>query len=110
MRCLLLPGMGDSPPTGWSICFRQLVLMAKAGRRGPAPAHGGASQPPRPRAELAQLLAAGVRYHQAGHLKQADALYREVLRHDPDHADALHLLGQVALQTNNLPLAEGLIE
>lgn len=43
-------------------------------------------------------------------MRQADALYREVLRRDPDNADALHLLGRIALQSGNLPVAAGLIE
>lgn len=44
-----------------------------------------------------ELLATAVQQHQAGNLDQAEALYREVLRHDPTQADALHLLGVVYL-------------
>ncbi len=44
--------------------------------------------------KITQALA----HHQAGRLKQAEALYRQVLQGDPGHADALHLLGIIALQ------------
>ena len=39
--------------------------------------------------------------HQRGELAQAGALYRQVLRAEPQHADALHLLGVVAAQVGN---------
>ncbi len=44
-----------------------------------------------------EILATAVQQHQAGHLSVAEELYREVLRHDPGQADALHLLGVVYL-------------
>jgi tetratricopeptide (TPR) repeat protein len=39
--------------------------------------------------------------HQAGRLQEAEALYRQILQRDPEHVDALHLLGIVALQTGH---------
>jgi protein O-GlcNAc transferase len=47
-------------------------------------------------ASVAAALEAAVRYHQAGNLRQAEELYREVLRADPQNADAWHLLGVAA--------------
>ncbi|WP_417386261.1 tetratricopeptide repeat protein [Gimesia sp.] len=44
-----------------------------------------------------ELLATAVQQHQAGHLPQAEGLYRKVLQHDPGQVDALHLLGVVYL-------------
>jgi len=44
--------------------------------------------------KLEQALAS----HQAGQLDQAEQLYREIVRLDPCHADALHLLGVAANQ------------
>ena len=44
------------------------------------------------------LLTEAVRLHQAGQLDQAAALYRKVLTVHPNNADALHLLGMIALQ------------
>jgi len=45
------------------------------------------------------LIDQGRNLHRAGHLAQAEALYRQVLRQQPGHADALHLMGVMALQT-----------
>jgi protein O-GlcNAc transferase len=39
-----------------------------------------------------------VRHHRAGELRQAEALYRQVLLADPNHPDALHYLGLLAHQ------------
>jgi predicted O-linked N-acetylglucosamine transferase (SPINDLY family) len=39
------------------------------------------------------VFATAVRCHQAGHARQAAALYRDILRQQPNHAGALHLLG-----------------
>jgi tetratricopeptide (TPR) repeat protein len=43
-------------------------------------------------------LSLGLREHQRGRLDEAARLYRNVLAGQPDHPDALHLLGVVALQ------------
>jgi predicted O-linked N-acetylglucosamine transferase (SPINDLY family) len=40
-------------------------------------------------------LKRGFDLHRAGRLAEAEALYREVLSTQPDHADALHLLGVI---------------
>ncbi|NQV98701.1 MAG: tetratricopeptide repeat protein [Rhodospirillales bacterium] len=47
--------------------------------------------------------------HQAGHLAEAEALYKQVLRAEPRHPDALHLLGVVAQQTGRAEKAVELI-
>ena len=44
------------------------------------------------------VLTEAVRLHCGGQLDQAAALYRDVLAAHPDSADALHLLGMIALQ------------
>jgi Flp pilus assembly protein TadD len=46
-------------------------------------------------------FAAAVGCHQAGDFRQAAARYRDILRQQPDHAGALHLLG-VACQQEDL--------
>jgi predicted O-linked N-acetylglucosamine transferase (SPINDLY family) len=38
-----------------------------------------------------------VEFHERGLLAQAETLYREILRREPTHSEALHLLGLVAL-------------
>ena len=40
-------------------------------------------------------LDAGLAYHEAGRLAEAEALYRRILTTDPDHAEALNLLGVI---------------
>ncbi|WEY38669.1 tetratricopeptide repeat protein [Paraburkholderia sp. SUR17] len=46
----------------------------------------------------AQWVEAGLALHQAGRLDEARALYERALQHMPRHADALHLLGVIAMQ------------
>jgi Flp pilus assembly protein TadD/2-polyprenyl-3-methyl-5-hydroxy-6-metoxy-1,4-benzoquinol methylase len=55
------------------------------------------------------LLTEAVRLHQAGQLEQAAALYRKVLTAQPNNADALHLLGMIALQQGQAQTAAELI-
>ncbi len=43
-----------------------------------------------------ERLAAALALHQRGNLAEADALYREILKDNPDDADTFHLLGLVA--------------
>jgi tetratricopeptide (TPR) repeat protein len=57
----------------------------------------------------AELLQCGVKHHQAGHAAEAEACYRRVLAAQPNHADALHLLGIIAHQTGRNDLAVELI-
>ncbi len=42
-----------------------------------------------------------LQHHRAGRLQEAQAIYRQILDEDPNHADALHLLGVLAYQTGN---------
>jgi protein O-GlcNAc transferase len=60
-------------------------------------------------AGAADLLAAGLDRHQAGRLAEAEVWYRRVLAAQPDHPDALHLLGVVAHQVGRHDLAVELI-
>lgn len=54
---------------------------------------------------LSQTLTLALKHHQSGELQQAERLYRQVLEAQPDHADALHLLGLLAHETGNAELA-----
>ena len=45
------------------------------------------------------LLEDAFAHHRAGRLDQAEALYRDVLLHDPDNLNALQLLGAIASDT-----------
>jgi tetratricopeptide (TPR) repeat protein len=51
-----------------------------------------------------------IAYHQRGELDRATQIYRAILSSQPDHSDALHLLGVVALQRGQPKQAIELIE
>lgn len=55
-----------------------------------------------------QYLAA-ISHHRAGQLAQAESLYQQVLKTNPKHADALHMLGVVYYQTNRAEQAVNVI-
>jgi predicted O-linked N-acetylglucosamine transferase (SPINDLY family) len=57
-----------------------------------------------------QLLDHAISLHQAGRLNEAEALYRRILEKNPNHPDALHLLGVAAHQQGKGALARELIE
>ena len=52
-----------------------------------------------------QAFALALQHHRAGRWVDAEALYRQILAVQPDHADALHHLGIVAHQTGRHDLA-----
>jgi protein O-GlcNAc transferase len=56
-----------------------------------------------------QKLQTAYALHQAGRLREAEQLYREVLALEPNHADTWHLLGLLAHQAGNSPAAAELI-
>jgi Flp pilus assembly protein TadD len=61
-------------------------------------------------ARVRGTLARGLELHQAGKLQEAERLYRKVLTLHPEHFDALHMLGVVALQGGRAGYAIDLIE
>jgi len=60
-------------------------------------------------ATFQQTLDVALRHHQAGRLREAEELYRQVLAQQPNHADALNLLGMLARETGPLDAAANLI-
>ncbi|MSU65631.1 MAG: tetratricopeptide repeat protein [Opitutus sp.] len=50
-----------------------------------------------------------VEHHQAGQLPEAEALYRQILAEQPNHAEAVHLLGVIAHQLGQNETAVNLI-
>jgi len=54
-------------------------------------------------------LESAVRHHNAGRLSEADGIYQDILKADPNNADALHLLGVLNHQTGKSDVAVNLI-
>ncbi len=57
-----------------------------------------------------EALEKALQQHQAGHLEEARALYRQLLNTDPEQAEALHWLGVIELQQGHPQAAVELIE
>lgn len=51
----------------------------------------------------------GQQLHRAGRLSEAERLYRQVIAASPRHADALHALGALALQSGHAEAADDLL-
>lgn len=62
---------------------------------------------PEPNAD--QAFARALEHHRAGRLAEAERGYRRILETEPEHADSLHLLGVIALQTGHLESALALV-
>jgi tetratricopeptide (TPR) repeat protein len=60
--------------------------------------------------QLEQILDVATQKHQAGQLNEAENLYRQVLNQNPNHPDALHLLGVIAFQVKRIDAATDLIQ
>jgi tetratricopeptide (TPR) repeat protein len=58
---------------------------------------------------LQAKLKEAVAFHQQGKLADAERMYRGILQRQPNHFDALHLLGIIAAQTRRTELAVELI-
>jgi len=56
-----------------------------------------------------ELLQQGMQLQDNGELQQAEKIYHQILEEHPEHPDALHLLGVLALQINDYEVAEELI-
>jgi tetratricopeptide (TPR) repeat protein len=73
-------------------------------------ASGNEDQSAQRAGSIRRTVSAGFAHHQAGRLARAEALYRKALEKDPEHAEALHLLGVLAYQRGNIETAIALIE
>ena len=62
-----------------------------------------------PTVTIPQAVEIAIQHHQAGRLAEAEAIYRQILAHDPRQSDALHLLGVIAHQVGRNDLAVDLI-
>ena len=64
---------------------------------------------PAPTMSIQATFQQAFEHHRHGRLHEAEPLYRQVLQADPRHADALHLLGVIALQSGHAAAASELI-
>jgi tetratricopeptide (TPR) repeat protein len=53
-----------------------------------------------------EMLAVGLRHHEAGNLQEAETSYRRILEVDPGNVAAWHLLGRIAQHFGRLDVAE----
>jgi len=57
-----------------------------------------------------QAFALALEHHRAGRLAEAERGYRGILQREPRHADSLHLLGVIALQSGDFTSALSLVQ
>ncbi|HVT87533.1 MAG TPA: tetratricopeptide repeat protein [Tepidisphaeraceae bacterium] len=62
-----------------------------------------------PEMTIQQAMDLAMTHHQTGQVKEAQAIYRQVLSAQPDHANALHMLGVAMFQTGDSSSALQLI-
>lgn len=75
-----------------------------SGRPGAQPVTEAAST-----ADPAQMFATALQNHRQHRMAEAEGLYRQVLAVDPNHVDALHMLGVLAYQAGRAEAAVDLI-
>ncbi len=57
---------------------------------------------------LTEKLALAQQHHAAGHLYEAEHIYRAILAQNPNHPQTLNLLGQLAMQAEQFTIAVGI--
>jgi protein O-GlcNAc transferase len=62
-----------------------------------------------PMITTAEALRTALEHHRVGQLREAEAIYRQIIKVEPQHADAWHLLGVVAHQLGHWEIAIQLI-
>ncbi|MEX3956104.1 tetratricopeptide repeat protein [Trinickia sp. EG282A] len=88
-----------TPP---AIAVRPAPSALSTSASASVPAHDPVSRAPAP-------IEAGLAHQQAGRFAEAAAIYEQILAVDPEHPDALHLLGLVAYHLGDYPWAMDLI-
>ena len=81
---------------------RNAICPCGSGRRFKACCGNSALQPASaPGGPFADQLQRALALQQSGRLAEAELVYREVLEHEPELADAMHMLGVIHLQAGN---------
>ena len=81
---------------------RNAICPCGSGRRFKACCGNSALQPASaPGGPFAYQLQRALALQQSGRLAEAEFVYREVLEHEPELADAMHMLGVIHLQAGN---------
>jgi len=84
--------------------------MDEASTGGLTPAQAWAEPPSgADAAALAQTFESALQHHRQRRMAEAEDLYRQVLAVDPNHVDALHMLGVLAYQSGKAEAAVDLI-
>jgi predicted O-linked N-acetylglucosamine transferase (SPINDLY family) len=86
--------------------FLERLLSGRGRARGDPPSDAGSG----PSRDADSAVGAALEAHQAGDLAAAEAAYRRALTIDPDHGDALKLLGSVLGQTGRPEEASRMLE
>ena len=88
---------------------KKVARKAALKRRSPPPRVGTRATHAAPADYLSELTRQGLQLHQAGRVQEAEVIYRQVLDAKPGHADANHLLGNIALDAGHHEYAAELI-
>ena len=83
-------GRNDPCPCGSGKKFKQCCMRSEGGNA---------------RASSQAAMQAAMAHHRAGRFAEAEAIYQQILQADPQHPDALHMLGLVAAQVGNFQVA-----
>ena len=97
-------GRNDPCPCGSGKKYKQCCLQ-----RVEAPAAGVHTVAKPAALNMLHALQAAVAHQLAGRLPEAEAIYRQILQAEPNHPDALHLLGTIAYQVGQFGMAVELI-
>ena len=97
-------GRNDPCPCGSGKKYKHCHMQQDQSRAADAHAAPRQAAP-----QIPAAINAALAHHNVGRLQEAEAIYRQVLRAEPNHPDALHLLGLIAHQAGKSDLAIELI-
>lgn len=84
---------------------RILEMPADSGDGSTEPSRP-AEESPRPRMALPDEIAKALRFENEGEQNRAEDIYRDILKHDPDHVEAARLLARIAVKNDRHKEAE----